>query len=288
MELAKFGPGGNCESFKAVCSSSVEAPAWLRAQGLDLYEYECGRGVSISDEKALELGMRGREEGIVITLHAPYYISLSVAEPERRAKNEKYVLESCRAVKMMGGDRVVVHCGGLAKLTRQTAMENTVQGLAIILDAMENENLGDIKLCIETMGKINVLGDLDEVMHICSSDERLWPCIDFGHLNARGMGSIKDARDYEAILDCMHGALGRERSSRFHCHFSKVEYAACGEVRHLNFEDEGFGPEPDPLMRLVAERELAPTIVCESAGRQAEDALYMKSVYLKYMENRAR
>ena len=40
-----------------------------------------------------------------------------------------------------------------------------------------------IALCPETMGKINQLGSLEEVMTLCRVDERILPTIDFGHLN---------------------------------------------------------------------------------------------------------
>ncbi|MFR3858696.1 MAG: hypothetical protein ACLTYL_05520 [Faecalibacterium sp.] len=49
-----------------------------------------------------------------------------------------------------------------------------------------------------------------------------------------------------------------------------------GEKRHWTFAETQFGPEPQPLMELLAERGLAPVIICESAGTQAEDAKTMK------------
>ncbi len=66
--------------------------------------------------------------------------------------------------------------------------------------------------------------------------------------------------------------LGDERARRFHVHFSRIEYSKGGEKRHWTFAETQFGPEPQPLMELLAERGLAPVIICESAGTQAEDA----------------
>lgn len=48
------------------------------------------------------------------------------------------------------------------------------------------------------MGKVNQLGTLLEVLELCSIDERLLPCIDFGHLNARTFGGIRGREDYKA------------------------------------------------------------------------------------------
>lgn len=53
-----------------------------------------------------------------------------------------------------------------------------------------------------------------------------------------------------------------------------------GEKKHLTFADnQGFGPDYEPLMEIVAKKNLSPTFVCESAGTQAEDALTMKQYY---------
>mgnify|MGYP000273130996 FL=1 len=105
------------------------------------------------------------------------------------------------------------------------------------------------------------------------------PCIDFGHLNARTLGGIRSKADYAAILDRIGEALGDARARQFHVHFSRIEYSKGGEKRHWTFAETQFGPEPQPLMELLAERGLAPVIICESAGTQAEDAQTMQRMY---------
>ena len=119
----------------------------------------------------------------------------------------------------------------------------------------------------------------DEVLALCGVDRRITPCIDFGHLNARDGGWIKGKEQYAFILDRMAEALGDERAVRFHVHFSRIEYTTGGEKRHLTFADTVFGPPFEPLMEVLWQRRLAPVIVCESAGTQAEDAATMKRYY---------
>ena len=144
---------------------------------------------------------------------------------------------------------------------------------------LDKAGFSDITLCPETMGKIGQLGTLDEVLELCKVDERITPCIDFGHLNARTLGGIASKADYAAILDKVEAALGGARAKRFHVHFSRIEYSAGGEKRHWTFAETQFGPEPQPLMELLAERDLEPVIICESAGTQAEDACTMQRLY---------
>ena len=82
----------------------------------------------------------------------------------------------------------------------------------------------------------------------------------------------------------MENAIGNERMRKFHAHFSKIEYSDGGEVKHLTFEDNIFGPDFGFLAELIVERDCSPTIICESAGTQAEDSKAMKAMYLKQLE----
>lgn len=274
-----FGPAGNCDSFNRAYKGTVHAPRWLQELGLDCYEYQCGRGVNLGEDTARRIGAAAAEHGIQMSLHSPYFINLSSREPERVEKNLRYIAESCRAIDWMGGDRVVVHCGGLTGMTRQEALENTVANLAQALLMLEEQGLAHIRLCIETMGKLNVLGDAEEVFAICRSDARLLPCIDYGHLNARTQGGMNSREAMRALLDRMAAVLGEERAAEHHAHFSKIEYSKGGEVKHLTFEDTEYGPEFAPLAEELSLRGWRPRIICESAGTQAEDALEMKRIY---------
>jgi len=181
----------------------------------------------------------------------------------------------------MGGKRVIFHSGSCAKLTREAALAKAVDTMGLIMKALDENDLGDITVCPETMGKVNQLGTLDEVLALCKVDERIIPCIDFGHLNARDMGIIKTIADYEAIINKMENEIGADRTKIFHSHFSKIEYTTGGEKRHLTFEDTTFGPDFEPLMEIVARKNLTPTIICESDGTQGIDALAMKNYFYK-------
>lgn len=278
-QRALFGPAGNSDSFTKAYKGSVHAPKWLKELGLDCYEYQCGRGVNMGEDTARAIGQAAREQGIRMSLHAPYYINLSGDSDERMEKNCEYIVKSARACHWLGGDRIVVHCGGLSGMERQVALEHTLLNLREGLKALEAEGLDHIRMCIETMGKVNVLGDQEEVCTICQMDERLLPCIDFGHLNARSQGGMYTEGDFAALLDLLENRLGQERAKHFHAHFSKIQYGKGGEIKHLTFADTEYGPEFAPLARLLARRELSPRVICESAGTQAEDAVLMKKMY---------
>ena len=282
---AIFGPAGNGDLFYAEgFKASEQMPGWLKNFGLDAYEYQCGNGVRIGAATAEKIKKSAEEAKIEMSLHSPYYINLATPEEEKREKSVNYIMQSADAAKMLGAERIVVHSGALGKLTREEALENAKITLRAAQKELDENGFSDIRLCIETMGKINQLGDLDEVMELCLIDDRFLPTIDFGHLNARWHGTIKTAEDYEKIIDTIENRLGSERVKIFHSHFSKIEYTKGGEKKHLTFEDDIYGPEFEPLASVLAKRHLSPHIICESAGTQPEDALAMKKMYENYLK----
>lgn len=77
--------------------STAEAPAWLKSKGLDAYEYEAGRGITAKPEVLSAIGEAARAEGILMSFHTPYFISLSGTDPEKRLKSIDYITKSLDA-----------------------------------------------------------------------------------------------------------------------------------------------------------------------------------------------
>ena len=277
---AIFGVAGNSDSFyNDGNKASEQMPKWLFEFGLDAYEYQCGNGVRCGRRTAEKISEEARNNNIIMSVHSPYYINLATNDAEKRVSSVNYILQSAELVKYLGGERVVVHSGALCGLSREEALENAKKTLVLAREKMIESGFSDVRLCIETMGKINQLGDLYEVMELCRIDDSFLPCIDFGHLNARTMGGLKTVADFAVIFDEIKNRLGSEREQIFHSHFSKIEYTAGGEKRHLTFEDTVYGPEFEPVAEIIVKRNLTPTVICESSGTQAEDSLTMKKIY---------
>ena len=270
----RFGTAGTSDSFAAKgYKNSLDIPAYTAEMGLDAFEYQCGHGVRLGLEKAARMAADAAERGILFSVHAPYYISMSSLEEDKRLNSVNYLLQSAAVCKALGGRRVIFHPGSCGRQSREEALEKALDTMRRAQAALDEAGYAEMTLCPETMGKIGQLGTLEEVLALCSVDKRVTPCIDFGHLNARTLG------DYAAILDRLETALGDERARRFHVHFSRIEFSKGGEKRHWTFAETQFGPEPQPLMELLAERGLAPVLICESAGTQAEDARAMQAMY---------
>ncbi len=278
--MIKFGPAGNDISFyEQGYKSTVEAAKWLEEIGLCAYEYSFGRGILLSDDTAIAIGERMKEHGISVSVHAPYYINFATPTDEMAEKSYDYVLRSAHKVKIMGGNRVVVHPASLGKSDRVTAVELTKKRLTTLAERLKEAGLSDVFICLETMGKQAQIGTYEEVVDFCTISPSFIPTFDFGHINALTGGSLKTEEDFEKIFNHCIDILGYEKTKICHIHFSKIEFGAKGEIRHLTFEDEIYGPDFLPLAKVIKKLGLTPTIICESKEIMAKDALDMKNIF---------
>ncbi len=281
--MIKFGPSGNSESFYAAgYSHTEEAATFVKERGLDCFEYSFGRGVRMSEDKAISIGNAFQNADVEISAHAPYFINFANPDDEMAAKSYGYVLDTAKILKLMGGKRVVFHPAAQGKASRDEAVALTEDRLKILRDYIYLNDLQDMIFCPETMGKLAQIGTVEEIVRFCKVDPVYTPCVDFGHINARERGSLNAVEDYQSRLQYMIDELGYERMKHFHVHFSKIMYGAKGEIKHLTFEDEIYGPHFEPLATALKALKLEPYIVSESAGKQVEEAEIMKKIYFGY------
>ena len=280
--MIKFGPSGNSDLFyDQGFKSSLDAPRWLKNRDLDAYEYSFSRGFTISEFVAKTLGEKCKENNITLSVHAPYYINLANPDDEFVEKSYNYILTSLKYLKEMQGTRCVFHPGTCGKLTREESFNLLKKRMKELVKRIEESgiDMSGLLLCPETMGKSQQLGTYKEIAEICTYADYLVPTLDFGHINSLMQGKLKTEKDFEEIIKYLIDKLGIDKVKKVHIHFSKIMYGAKGEIKHLTMEDTEYGPEFEPLAKVLKKYELQPVVICESRGCQAEDANLLKDIY---------
>ena len=278
-----FGPSGHSESYAAEgLTSTADMPKWISARGLDIFEYSFGRGVRVSTATAAAIGEKCDEYGVEMSVHAPYFINFASPEPEKAQNSVNYILSSLKVLKAFGGERCVFHAGAQGQDSREAAFARTKDMFARTLELIAEEpDYADLIVCPETMGKQAQIGTVEEVVELCRLGENVYPCVDFGHINALYGGSLKSARDFEDVVKKLLDGLGEKKTKNMQVHFSKIQYGAKGEIRHLTFADDVYGPEFEPFAEIIVKYGLTPHILSESAGTQAEDSAAMRDIWLR-------
>lgn len=277
--MIRFGPSGNSEAFYAEGhKQTFEAPAWINQQGLNAFEYAFTLGQFLSDKTAQKIAEEGKKFDIEFSVHAPFYINFANSSDTSRENNYKFMINSVEGLKKLGGRHCVFHIGSQMKMTRVEAFSAVKTNFTDFVREFEKLNDG-VFLCPETMGKYTQIGTVDEIYEICSLSDCLIPTLDFGHINSVMQGALKTKDDFKNILQKGIDKIGFEKMKDVHVHFSKIMYGAKGEIKHLTFDDNVYGPEPEPFLQAVLELKLEPVIISESNGTQAKDAAIMHNIY---------
>lgn len=177
------------------------------------------------------------------------------------------MLKTTHLAEIMGAKKVVFHPG----FGRD--FKKVISNLKIV----EKDKPKNVIILPEIMGKISQLGDLNEVINICENTQSE-PCIDFGHLHARTLGSLKEKEDFRKVLDEIEKRLGGDVLRRLHCHFYPVEYTDKGEKVHRAVMEKEFPPHFSPFAELIKEYKMEPTLISESKNSQDIGALHMQDV----------
>jgi len=226
---------------------------------LDCMEVEFTYGVRMSTDTAREAGALAKAKGIILSVHAPYYINLASDEKEKIRASKQRILDSCQRAHALGAQNVVFHAG----FYQQKTIDRTYALIKKAILEIQNKiskNKWKVQLCPEITGKPSQFGSVEELLKLmkatgCSI------CVDFAHLYARDQGDI----DYAKVL--------RKLPKKFHAHFSGIEYGSKGERKHLKTTKKFFEPLAEALLK--TKRDV--TLICESP-QPYKDAAMMKRV----------
>ncbi len=265
--------------------STIGVPAYLRAKGLDAFEYQAVRGVRISESDARALGQAARQYDVLLSLHAPYAINLASEKVETIEASINRLVTAARAASWMDAYLVVFHPGYYGKRSTAEAVRVCIDSLKRAVELIRQEDIRNVLLGPETTGKTSQIGSLDEVIEICRSVDMCKPVIDFAHIHARYQGVIRTKDDYLKIIDKVEKELGDVAIKPLHIHFTHVDFGKGGEREHRTLDEKDYGPPFEPLAELLVELGLDAVIISESPVLD-EDAVKMKRILEEKMRVR--
>jgi len=274
MVDVRFGPAGRPINY---FGNAKDACTYIRAEGLEAYEYQATYGVKISQTSASDLKRNSEDEDVLVSMHAQYYINLSSNKDDVIDRSIQRLVQSAKASEWMGAYRTVFHPGFYTTYSSEEAMKRCKNAITQILDKLDALDVKDFCFAPETTGKKSQLGNLDEIIEICRSFDHFEPTVDFAHLYARSGGKINTRDDYAQIFQKLENEFGIKF---LHCHFTHIEYTNAGERKHHILSDENYGPPVIPFIEEIVECGWDITVICESPVID-QDALLMKDIYRK-------
>jgi deoxyribonuclease-4 len=281
----RFGPAGVPPTFHLLKVTLTQVPKLLREIGLDAFEYEAvrwGRTPQVKQQEAQALGQEAKRNDVWLSLHASYYINLSGNKTIREASKQRLIV-CTTAAHWMQAHTVVFHPGFYANRTHEEAYNTCLQTLKEVQEALNSLNIKDVNLGPETMGRMQQIGTLNEILDLCETVPQTQPVIDWAHIHARGIGKLRTADDYLDIITQIENRLGAQAAKNLHCHFTKIEYTVKGEKRHHTLDEKAYGPDFRLFAKTIAEQKLKPVIISESPLIEI-DAVRMRDILHEEMK----
>ncbi len=84
------------------------------------------------------------------------------------------------------------------------------------------------KIGIETTGRLNEVGSLEEVIEIAKRTTGTEPVLNFGHIHARGVGALRDENDFKRVVEKVKREMGAGWAQNAYTFFSGVTYGPSG------------------------------------------------------------
>jgi deoxyribonuclease-4 len=247
----------------------------LAELGLEHMEIEFVRGVRMGEKSALAVRELAEQHNISLTVHAPYYINLNSAEPEKVAASKQRIVQAARIGALTGARSVTFHAAFYHNDDQEEVYRRVKRHMEDMLEELERENI-NIRLSPETTGGPTQFGTLEELVQLGVDLPGVFPCVDFSHLYARSLGEFNTYEHFAGALEMLRDNLGIEALQGLHIHLSGIEHGPKGEKRHLPLEETELNYQA--VLQALVDFDVKGWLTCESPILE-DDALILKGLY---------
>ncbi len=270
--MIRIGPAGIPLSCKE--RTNVDGIIYTRCLGLSAMEIRFARGF-ISEEEAKEIKKAARKCNVAIYVHAPYYINLAGNKRNVEMGMEK-IERTMKLAKLMGARIATTHLGFYGKLSKKETMRRIVKNLRDIRNRVKKNGI-EVPIGLETMGKKEVFGSIEEIVEVCKRVKGTVPVLDIAHIHARGMGCLKEKEDIQKIFDMLRPL----NLNHYLIHLTGVKYGGGGEKYHVPLKKSDL--PVTKLMEVIIEGDYDVSIISESPVVE-HDAVYAQILLDRAME----
>jgi len=247
---------------------------YTRNLGLSAMEIQLSRGF-ISQEEAIEIRETAEKCGIDLYIHAPYYINLTGDQRNVEMSQDK-IRRSLHLAAIMDAKMVTTHTGFYGSLSKRKAMKRMAVNLRALRDEAKMEGI-EIPIGVQTIGKPEVFGSLEEIVELCTRVRGIQPVLDMAHIHARQNGRLQEKEDFQEIFDTV-APLDLDHQVIY---LTGVRYNAEGEIYHVPVRKSDM--PVIKLMECIVENDYNTTIISESPILE-HDAVYAQILVDRAME----
>lgn len=274
QDQIRFGTVGSPQT--TPLPGTAAAIEHIRVLGLSHLEIAWVQSVRVSDETCAEIKAAAERHGVTLSVHAPYYINLNSQTDDLMQKSDERLLAAARKGFLAGARDIVFHPGSYHEQSPDQVYARAREKLLALRAMLDAEGIA-VTLRPETMGKVAMIGTLEETLALSQEIPGVRPCIDFAHLHAR-TGALNTYEEFSAIFAQVEAALGREGMETLHIHLSGIAYGPRGEKHHLPLNEADLNYRA--LLQALIDHHGQGTIAVEAPEPfHVADALTLQATY---------
>ena len=240
----------------------------LAGRGHEAFELAFTRGFPWKEARCERFGQEAADSGIRLSVHAPYFAVLTVAD-EDRAKQCRAALEHTIKLGAELGARIVVaHLGSRRGEEPGALIDRMRKHLDWI--GSKVDGLG-VPLGLETTGRVSHMGSLGDIALLSSEFPFVRPVVDWAHIHALSQGGLLSEEAFAAVLGFVRENFPAWKIDPLHTHFSDVLYGEMGEIRHIPYGDGSLRVEP--LVQATRAAGMRMTVISESRDSRSHDTI---------------
>ena len=281
----KLGPAGVPLSCKG--RTIVEGMDDIISLGLETMEVQTVRMVAPQHfEQYWQAGVLANKTDFEMNIHGPYYSELLGGKVERGRSLAK-IEATLQAARTINARHITLHAGHYGDVGRgQAANQQVANVFSGIVDRVHEiwhddedefpvfpwiKNGTPSKIGVETSGRQELWGSLEEVLEVVNHVEGTIPVLNIAHIHARGHGQMRTSEDYGELFDMVRESIG---TKEFYCHFSGVEHRTGNAMHYTQIKKSDLNFEP--LAEFIVEDGgwLDITLISDSPLLE-HDAMYM-------------
>jgi deoxyribonuclease-4 len=273
----QFGTVGSPIGTPKKPGGSVGAIAFSKSIGLGALELGWVQSVRVTEVTCAAIKQCGTDQGIKLSVHAPYFINLNAMD-EEWPKSRKRLMDAAHYGNLAGATDIIFHPGSYFMNDPAEVLKIAIPRLQGCVDELRKAG-NPVTLRPETMGKSAMLGSFEDTLEMSRAMEGVLPCLDFAHLHARpGDGTMNTYQEWSAVLKAYQKVLGKKALKKLHIHLSGIEYGPKGEKNHLELAKADLNLKA--LFQALQDFGCGGRILCESPIME-QDALNMKNAWIK-------
>ena len=257
-------PGGTVGGIR--CAASL---------GLDALELAWVNGVRVGEPTCALIRRTAQENGVALSVHAPYYINLN-GDEAKWPRLRRYLMDAAHFGNLAGATDIIFHPGSYFGRPAGEVLAVVIPRLQGCVDELRRAG-NPVILRPEISGKAAMLGSLLDVLALASAIPGVLPCIDFAHLHARlGDGAMNSYAEWISALELYRNSLGETSLQHMHIHLSGIAYGPKGEKNHLVMEEADL--DFRNLLTALHDSGACGRLMCESPVMET-DALKFKALW---------